>query len=118
MVEKKDKKKDDPWAPAQEALFNMVRAWASEENEDDQEAVARRCLEIMEEVNETEGAPFIFVAEMARVLAIFIARYMAALNEKIPSREELMTEIDILELEYIEEFVLAEEGDDESDGSQ
>ena len=45
---------------------------------------------IMEEVNETEGAPFIFVCEMARILAIFIARYMAALNEKIPDREEIM----------------------------
>jgi hypothetical protein len=108
-----DKEKADPWAPAQEALFNMVRAWATEEHEDDQEAVARECLRIMEEVNETEGAPFIFICEMARILAIFIARYMAALNEKIPSREELMTEIDILELEYIEEFVLAEDEDGE-----
>jgi hypothetical protein len=108
-----EKKKGDPWAPAQEALFNMVRSWASEDNADDQEAVARQCLAIMEEVNETEGAPFIFVCEMARILAIFIARYMAALNEKIPSRDELMTEIDILELEYIEEFVLAEDEDGE-----
>jgi hypothetical protein len=115
MVDKKEKKKDDPWAPAQEALFNMVRAWANEENADDQEAVARQCLQIMEEVNETEGAPFIFVCEMARILAIFIARYMAALNEKIPSRDELMVEIDILELEYIEEFVLAEDEDDGED---
>jgi hypothetical protein len=113
MVDKVDK--PDPWAPAQEALFNMVRAWAAEEHADDQEAVARECLAIMEEVNETEGAPFIFVCEMARILAIFIARYMAALNEKIPSREELMTEIDILELEYIEEFVLAEDEDDGDD---
>lgn len=108
MVEKTEK--PDPWAPAQEALFNMVRAWVKEE---DQAIVAQECLHIMEEVNETEGAPFIFVAEMARVLAIFIARYMAALNEKIPEREEIMQEIDILELEYIEEFVLAEDEDGE-----
>lgn len=105
-----DSDKPDPWAPAQEALFNMVRAWVKDE---DQEIVARECLRIMEEVNETEGAPFIFVAELARILAIFIARYMAALNEKIPEREEIMAEIDILELEYIEEFVLAEDDNGE-----
>lgn len=102
--------KPDPWPPAQEALFNMIRAWVKEE---DQEKVAEECLQIMEEVNKTEGAPFIFVAEMARVLAMFVARSMAALNEKMPSREEIMQEIDILELEYIEEFVLAESEDGE-----
>lgn len=107
--------KADPWAPAQEALFNMIRAWVKEE---DQEIVARECLRIMEEVNETEGAPFIFVAEMARVLAMFVARYMAALNEKMPSREEIMAEIDILELEYVEEFVLAEMEENENGEDQ
>jgi hypothetical protein len=104
--------KADPWSPAQEALFNMVRAWVTTEHKGDHEAIARECLRIMQEVNETEGAPFIFVCEMARMLAVFIMRYMAALNEKIPEREEIMQEIDVLELEYIEEYVLAEEEDD------
>ena len=62
----------------------------------------------MQEVNETPGAPFIFVAELARVLAETVAKYMAALNEELPSREEIIAELDILELEYIEESVLAE----------
>jgi hypothetical protein len=93
----------------------MVRAWVTEEHKDDHEAIARECLRIMEEVNETEGAPFIFVCELARMLAVFIMRYMAALNEKIPEREEIMQEIDVLEWEYIEEYVLAEMDDDENE---
>jgi hypothetical protein len=101
--------KTDPWAPAQEALFNIVRAWVKGEDPD---KIAQECLAIMKEVNETEGAPFIFVCEMARVLATFIARYMAALNEEVPSREEIMAELDILEMEYIEEAVMAENEDD------
>lgn len=101
--------KTDPWPPAQEALFNIIRAWVKEEDAD---KVAQECLTIMQDVNKTEGAPFIFVCEMARVLATFIARYMAALNEQIPTREEIMAELDILELEYIEESVIAENEDD------
>lgn len=99
----------DPWTPAQEALFDIVRAWVSEEYASDPQLVAQECLKIMKGVNETEGAPFIFVCEMARMLATFIARYMAALNEAIPTRAEIMREIDVLELDYIEESVLAEQ---------
>ena len=102
------RKRRDPWAPAQEALFNVVRAWVKEENADDQQKSAEECLQIMQEVNETPGAPFIFVAELARVLAETVAKYMAALNEAMPSREEVMAELDVLECEYIEESVLAE----------
>lgn len=108
--------KKDPWPSAQEALFNIVRAWVKEENADDQQKAAGECLEIMREVNETEGAPFIFVAELARVLAETIARHLADLNEKIPSRAEVMDEIDVMELEYREECVLAEwEAESEDD---
>lgn len=95
----------DPWPPAQEALFNVVRAWVK--HEDTQEA-ADACLQIMKEVNETPGAPFIFVAELARVLAETVAKYMAALNEDLPTRDDVLAELDILECEYIEESVLAE----------
>lgn len=101
--------KADPWAPAQEALFNIIRAWVKEEDAD---KVAQECLTIMQDVNKTEGAPFIFVCEMARVLATFIARYLTVINEEIPTREEIMAELDILELEYIEESVMAENEDD------
>jgi hypothetical protein len=104
--------KPDPWPPAQEALFNVVRAWVKEENAQDQQKTAEECLKIMREVNETEGAPFIFVCEMARILAERIARHLADLSGELPSREEVMHEIDVLEWEYIEESVLAEEEDD------
>lgn len=105
----------DPWPAAQEALFDIIRAWVKEEFASDPQLVANECLRIMKDVNQTEGAPFIFVCEMARILATFVARYMAALNEEIPTREEIMHEIDILELEYIEESVMAEEEEDEED---
>jgi hypothetical protein len=105
-------KRPDPWPPAQEALFNVVRAWVREENADDQQKSAEECLAIMQEVNQTEGAPFIFVAELARVLAETIARHLADLSGELPSREQVMEEIDVLELEYIEESVLAESEDD------
>lgn len=107
--------KPDPWPPAQEALFNIVRAWVKEENADDQQKSAEECLGIMKEVNQTEGAPFIFVCELARVLAECISRYMAIGNDgELPTRAEVMEELDILELEYIEESVLAEADDDSS----
>lgn len=102
----------DPWPVAQEALFNIVRAWVKEENADDQQKSAEECLEIMREVNETEGAPFIFVAELARVLAETVARHLADLNGEIPSREQVMEEIDTMEMEWIEELVLADNEDD------
>ena len=102
----------DPWPVAQEALFNIVRAWVKEENSDDQQKSAEECLEIMREVNLTEGAPFIFVAELARVLAETVARHLADLNGEIPSREQVMEEIDTMEMEWIEELVLAEDEDD------
>lgn len=101
-------KKKDPWPPAQEALFNIVRAWVKEENAEDQQRSAEECLAIMREVNETEGAPFIFIAELARVLAETIARHLADLNGEFPSRAEVMQEIDTMEMEYREECVLAE----------
>jgi hypothetical protein len=107
--------KPDPWPHAQEALFNIVRAWVREENAEDNQLAAQECLIIMREVNQTEGAPFIFVAELARLLAQCIAKYMAALNEEIPSREDVMAEIDTLELDYIEEQVVLEMEDDEDD---
>jgi hypothetical protein len=105
-------KKKDPWPPAQKALFNIVRAWVKEENEGDQEKSAEECLAVMREVNLTEGAPFIFVAELARVLAETIARHLADLNGALPSRAEVMEEIDTMEMEYIEELVLAENEND------
>jgi hypothetical protein len=108
--------KPDPWAPAQEALFNVVRAWVKEENEGDPQKTAQECLAIMREVNQTEGAPFIFVAELARVLAECVARYMTALNDELPTREEVMREIDVIEMEYIEENVLAED-ESETEGT-
>lgn len=108
--------KPDPWGPAQEALFNVVRAWVKVENEGDTQKTAEECLAIMREVNETEGAPFIFVCELARVLAETIARHLADLNGELPSREQVMEEIDVLELEYIEESVLAED-ESESEGT-
>lgn len=104
--------KKDPWPSAQEALFNIVRAWVREENEGDQQKAAEECLEIMREVNLTEGAPFIFVAELARVLAETIARHLADLNGELPSRADVMEEIDTMEMEYIEELVLADNEDD------
>jgi len=110
--------KPDPWPPAQEALFNVVRAWVKEENAGDQQKTAEECLKIMREVNQTEGAPFIFVCELARVLAENIARHLADLHGELPSREEVMNEIDVLEMEYIEESVLAEaEDESESEGT-
>lgn len=95
----------DPWPPAQEALFNVVRIWVREE---DTQVAAEKCLEVMKEINLTPGAPFIFVAELARVLAETVARYMAAINEVMPTRDDVLAELDILECEYIEESVLAE----------
>jgi hypothetical protein len=38
---------------------------------------------------------------------------MSALNEEMPSREDVLAELDILELEYIEESVLAETGNED-----
>jgi hypothetical protein len=76
--------------------------------EDDTQQAAEKCLGVMKEVNETPGAPFIFVAELARVLAETIARHLADLHGELPSREQVMEEIDVLECEYIEESVLAE----------
>lgn len=105
----------DPWPPAQEALFNIVRVWVKEENAKNPRKIAEECLKIMKDVNATEGAPFIFVCELARVLAQCIAKYMSALNEEIPSRSEVMDEVDILELEYIEEAVLFE-SEEEDEG--
>jgi hypothetical protein len=98
----------DPWPPAQEALFNIVRAWVNEFPDVDQEKVASECLEIMENVNETRGAPFIFVCELARVLATVLAKYLCACNDTFPTAEQMLAEIDVLEMEYIEEFVVAE----------
>jgi hypothetical protein len=109
----RDEEKKDPWGPAQEALFNVVRAWVKEENEGDPQKTAEECLKIMKEVNQTEGAPFIFVCELARVLAECIARHLADLHGELPSREEVMHEIDIMELEYIEESVISEQESDE-----
>lgn len=111
VEDEKPKFEVDPWPPAQEALFNVVRVWVREE---DTQKAAEECLKIMKEVNETPGAPFIFVAELARMLAETVARHLADLNEELPSREEIMAELDILEMEYIEESVLAEI-DDEDD---
>lgn len=105
-----EKPEVDPWPIAQEALFNVARAWVKHE---DAQGAADECLEIMKEVNETTGAPFIFVAELARVLTETIAKYMAALNEVMPSREDVLAELDILEMEYIEESVLAEVEDED-----
>lgn len=111
-----EQEKPDPWLLAREALFNVVRAWVKEENATDQQKTAQECLEIMKHINQTEGASFIFVCEMARVLAESIARHLADLNGELPSREEVMDEIDVLEMEYIEETVLAEvEDEDESE---
>lgn len=98
----------DPWSPAQEALFNIVRAWVNEFPDVDQEKVAAECLEIMESVNKTKGAPFIFVCELARVLATVLAKYLCVANEAFPNAEQMLAEIDVLEMEYIEEFVVAE----------
>jgi hypothetical protein len=69
----------------------------------------------MRQVNETEGAPFIFVAELGRVLAETIARHLADLNGALPSRSEVMEEIDVMECEYIEELVLSEMEQGEDD---
>lgn len=101
--------KPDPWAPAQEALWDIVRAWVDEKYADDPQQIAERCLQIMKDVNDTEGAPFIFVCELARMMAVMVAKYLAIGEDELPSREEVMEEIDTLELEYIEEAVLAEE---------
>lgn len=106
-----DDDKPDPWPPAQEALFNIVRAWVDEFPEVNQEKVATECLAIMEQVNKTKGAPFIFVCELARMLATVLAKYLCVCNEEFPDAEQMLQEIEILELEYIEEFVVAEESD-------
>lgn len=105
----------DPWPVAQEAVFNMVRAWVDPQYKDAM-VIAERCLEIMQDVNKTEGAPYIFVCELARVLAVLIARDLEHADGSLPSREEVMEEISLLELDYIEESVLADlEPDDEED---
>ena|SRR5277367_4044625 len=106
-----DEEREDPWPSAQEALFNIVRAWVDEFPEVDQEKVAEQCLQMMEEVNKTKGAPFIFVCELARMLATVLAKYLCVCNDVFPDAEQMLQEIDILELEYIEEFVVAEESD-------
>lgn len=111
-VSEEQKFEIDPWPPAQEALFNVVRVWVT--NEDTQVA-AEECFKIMREVNETPGAPFIFVAELARVLAETVARHLADLNGVFPSREEVMAELEIIEMEYIEESVLAEIEDEDDE---
>lgn len=112
--------KTDPWPVAQEAVFNMIRAWVDPQY-GDARGIAQRCLDIVLEVNETEGAPFIFVCETARVFALYIARYITEDEEALPSREQILAEIDLLEWEYIEEAVLAEseeETDAPSDDNQ
>ena len=102
--------KPDPWPRAQEALFDVVRAWVREEDPQD---AAEQSMDILKEINDTPGVPFVFVCEMARVLAETVAKYMTALNEDLPTRNELLREIDILEMEYLEELVLSEQ--DEND---
>jgi hypothetical protein len=102
----------DPWEPAQEALFNIIRVWVQEFPEADQEKIASECLEIMEKVNQTRGAPFIFVCELARMLATVLAKYLCVCNDEFPDAEQMLAEIDILEMEYIEEFVVAESESD------
>jgi hypothetical protein len=116
MVEEDDEYADVRGV-AREGMFNIMRAWVSHklESEDDFEKVAYECLAIMKEVNQTPGAAFIFVAELARVCVEIIAQYMSALNEELPSREDLMNEISVLECEYIEESVLAEWEDEHKD---
>lgn len=99
----------NPWPAAQEGVFGVIRAWAHEERDCDPEASVEEIANIMTELNKTEGAPFVFVCELGRMTAMLIARYMTALNEEVPTRAQIMAELDVLEMEYIEETVMAEE---------
>jgi len=103
--------KVDPWPAAQEALFAIIRAWVREFPDVDQETVAQECLEIMEKVNEVPGAPFIFVCELARMIVNVLVKYLCVCTDKFPDAGEMLAEIQDLELEWIEEFVVAETND-------
>jgi hypothetical protein len=104
--------KEDPWPSAQEALFSVIRCLAREFPDGDRERVAGECLEIMMKVNETKGAPFIFVCELARTVVTVLAKYLCVCDDEFPDVGRMLAEIENLELEYIEEFVVAEESDD------
>jgi hypothetical protein len=101
--------KTDPWPPAQKALFDIIRVWVAGFPEPDQEKAAAGCLEIMEKVNEVKGAPFVFVCELARMVVDVLARYLCACADEFPTAEEMLTEIGMLQLDYLEEFTEAED---------
>ena len=98
----------DPWLVAQEALFEIIRVWTSGFPEVDQRKISGECFRIMSGVNDTPGAPFVFVCELARMVVNVLAKYLCVCLDKFPGVEEMLAEIQDLELEYIEEFVVAE----------
>jgi hypothetical protein len=98
----------DPQAVAREALFSIIRVWVSDFPDVDQEKVTEECLAIMTRTNQTPGAPFVFVCELARMVVNVLTKYLCACTDKFPDVEEMLAEIQDLELEYIEEFVVAE----------
>jgi hypothetical protein len=102
----------DPWPVAQEALFEIMRVWTTGFPEVDQQKIAGECFRIMSGVNETPGAPFVFVCELARMIVNVLAKYLCVCLDKFPDVGEMLAEIQDLELEYIEEFVVAEAEDD------
>jgi hypothetical protein len=98
----------EPWLEAQEALFRIIRVWVADFPEPDQEKVTGECLKIMEGVNEVKGASFIFVCELARMVVTMLVKYLCVCTDTFPTLEEMLAEVDVLELEFIEEFTVAE----------
>jgi hypothetical protein len=98
----------DPQTAAQDALFSIIRVWAADFPEVDQEKITGRCLEIMSRANEVPGASFVFVCELARMVVGVITRYLCVCYDRFPDAGEVLAEIESLELDYIEELVVAE----------
>lgn len=104
----------DPWPVAQEALFSIIRVWTADFPDVDQEKITRQCLDIMDKANGTPGAAFIFVCELARMVVGVLARYLCVCNDEFPGVETMLAELEMLELDWVEEFVVAEEGHEEA----
>lgn len=98
----------EPWPVAREELFGAARAWAREDAGEDAEISVAACAEIAERLNRVPGAHFAYFCENGRMTAIVVARYMALRMGRMPTRAELMGELELLELEFIEEDVVAQ----------
>lgn len=97
----------DPWPAAEQEIFTAARAWAKNAAAED---AVTECQELALRLNDVEGSHFLYLCEQGREMAMVIARYLSLLrdDEEI-TRKEILEEIDVLEMAYIEESVLAEQ---------